>query len=225
MSQQETATDRLVSVIQAIQLSQGNGALTVWRGEGGTLEEGVVIFVNGQVTQTMAGRRSGKAALNWLSTWGKCRYTFVPNSAAITRRQPQSQPVTPAPVVNPENEPARTTDTYPRIPISPLRRRSEPLELPGEPGRASPPFVPPGRDERVTSIPATTVPFPTRPLEEATRSIGLNGLSRSHRQLFLLVDGQRSLLDVSRLVGKNQGEVSTLLRDLERIGVIRLGGV
>src|SRR6266705_6406962 len=75
--QQETATDRLVSVIQAIQHGRKTGRLTVKRGEGITLEEGSITFVNGQITVAGVGRRSHSEALNWLSTWGNCRFTFV----------------------------------------------------------------------------------------------------------------------------------------------------
>src|ERR1700686_1663078 len=78
MSQQETATDRLIGVIQSIQMTQGNGVFTVRRGEGSTFDEGSIIFVNGRVKQTTVGKRSRAIALNWLSTWGQCRYPFAP---------------------------------------------------------------------------------------------------------------------------------------------------
>ncbi|HET8912015.1 MAG TPA: DUF4388 domain-containing protein [Ktedonobacteraceae bacterium] len=82
MSQHEMATDRLVSIIQSIQMSQGSGVLTVRRGEGGMLEEGMIVFLNGQVKQTAVGRRTGTEARNWLSTWGPCRYIFVASNSA-----------------------------------------------------------------------------------------------------------------------------------------------
>jgi len=46
-------------------------------------------------------------------------------------------------------------------------------------------------------------------------------LSRSHRQLFLLIDGQRSVQELGRLAAKNEQDLQALLGDLERIGVIR----
>ena len=79
--QQELLTDRLVSVISSIQRGRRSGVLTAKRGEGIALEEGTIIFANGQVSQANVGRRRGSEALNWLSTWGSCRFMFVPASS------------------------------------------------------------------------------------------------------------------------------------------------
>ncbi len=59
-------------------------------------------------------------------------------------------------------------------------------------------------------------------MNEALRRIEQNRLSRLHRQIFLLIDGQRSFGEVVHLVGKSRGEVYKLLRDLEGIGVIHI---
>ena len=45
--------------------------------------------------------------------------------------------------------------------------------------------------------------------------------SRLHLHLFLLVDGQRNIVELARLVGKRPEEVQKLLIDLEAIGIIR----
>jgi predicted transcriptional regulator len=45
--------------------------------------------------------------------------------------------------------------------------------------------------------------------------------SRLHLRLFLLVDGQRSVVELARLIGKKPEEVQKLLNDLEAIGIIR----
>src|SRR5215469_7579100 len=79
--QQGLLTDRLVSVISSIQRGRQSGVLTAKRGEGFVLEEGTITFANGQVSQASVGRRRGSEALNWLSTWGSCRFTFVPASS------------------------------------------------------------------------------------------------------------------------------------------------
>jgi hypothetical protein len=187
MAQQEAVADRLISVIQSIQLAQGSGVLRVRRGEGGMMEEGVIVFVKGQVTQTIAGRRAGRTVLNWLSTWGSCRYVFD------SKNEPEQPllPVSPAGV-----ERATVAKIQPRIPIPRSLRR------PGAP----------------------QIPFSTQPLGEALRRIEHSRLSRSHRQLYLLIDGQRTIIELSHLVGKDQQEVSKALHDLERLGIIHPGG-
>jgi predicted transcriptional regulator len=46
-------------------------------------------------------------------------------------------------------------------------------------------------------------------------------LSRQHRHLLLLVDGQRTVADMVRLIGRAQNEVQKLLGDLEQAGIIQ----
>ena len=47
------------------------------------------------------------------------------------------------------------------------------------------------------------------------------GLTRLHRQLFLLIDGQRSVSELILLIGHRTDEVDILLDDLERAGLIQ----
>ena len=209
MSQQETATDRLVGVIQSIQMAQESGVLTVRRGEGSTLEEGNIVFTDGQIKQTTTGRRSGAAALNWLSTWSHCRYTFTSTTSQGNR---QTQPLngTAAAVTLPGR--AFAGDLRSGI----AERQSEPLlPVTAATWERRPPPAPP---------PAPIIFYPTQPLDVAVRSIERNKLSRTHRQLFLLIDGQRSVQELTRLAGKNEQDVQALLRDLQRIGIIQSGG-
>jgi Domain of unknown function (DUF4388) len=211
MSQQETATDRLVGVIQSIQMAQESGVLTVKRGEGSALEEGSIAFVNGQIKQTTVGRRSGAVALNWLSTWGQCRYTFVPFN------ERQTQPLNLIPPTGAGDTPRPITrDLQSSTPPAPSPRQSGALlRVSGSSWeRRLPP--PPS--------PASIIFHPTQPLAGALRGIEQNRLSRSHRQLFLLIDGQRTVQELARLAAKNEQDIQALLRDLERIGVIRSGG-
>ena len=46
------------------------------------------------------------------------------------------------------------------------------------------------------------------------------GFSRTHRRLLLLVDGQRSVPELIRLVGRSSEEVFQQLSELERAGFI-----
>jgi hypothetical protein len=70
---QNIVVDHLVKIIQAFQIGRTTGSLIATRGEGDTNEVGRLVFLNGQVVQAKVGRREGREALNWLSTWGKCR--------------------------------------------------------------------------------------------------------------------------------------------------------
>src|SRR5215467_2828652 len=193
--QRETATNRLADIIEVAQLGQKSGILTVERGSGITLEEGSITFVDGQVTEVSAGGRNGLEALNWLNTWGACRFAFV--SPAISGDSGLHISI-------PSSSPAPT-------------ERKLWMQQPTTNGQVSW-SAKAGRNSEGTgnsNIPAA--PYRMKQLDEALRLIELTGLSRIHWRLFLLVDGQRTNLELGRLLGRDQHEVYRLLYDLERV--------
>lgn len=231
MSQQrETATDRLVSIIQLIQLGRRTGLLTAKRGDGITLEEGTIVFTKGQVTQAAVGRRNGSEALNWLTTWGNCRFTFVAADPAES-----DMPLMPLSSRLPENG-GNGTDPRLRQQRPLPNRQSGPLPANGS-GRQSGPLPANstgsigsnnGASRFTTPIPPAAQPGPpirTRQLDSALKVIENMGLSRAHRRLLLLIDGQRTAIELVRLMGRDENEVYSLLRDLEQATVIQLPGV
>lgn len=72
-----TSTDQIVNVIQVIQMGKKSGLLTIERDEHGTLVQGELVFVHGQITQARCGTLTGQQALNWINTWTSCRFTFA----------------------------------------------------------------------------------------------------------------------------------------------------
>jgi Domain of unknown function (DUF4388) len=213
MSQQrETATDRLVSIIQVIQLGRKTGLLTAKRGEGITQEEGTITFIKGKITQTIVGRRKGSEALNWLTTWGNCRFTFVSSDPSET--SPSLTPILPSISEHKIND----TDPGLRPQRTFLNRQTEPL-LAGESNGAAP-QKPNGAVPAPAS--ATSIPFRTRQIDSALRVIENMGLSRMHRHLLLLIDGQRSMLELVRLTGRSEQEIASFLHDLEQATVIQI---
>lgn len=71
-------------------------------------------------------------------------------------------------------------------------------------------------DGSTREIPGVCVPF-----AEAGRMIEQAGLSRMHRRLYLLIDGQRAASDLAPLLGKKTEEVHSMLHDLVWLGVVR----
>jgi Domain of unknown function (DUF4388) len=202
--QKETITNSLANVIQVIQLGWKSGVLIVERGEGATFEEGMITFVNGQAVEALTAFFNGQNALRWLASWGTCRYAFIPT-------QTSEIPSIPAPVSTPAFEQGMTdTRTHPRIPISPLRESAARRQASN------------GRTGQVNSLmPASIVPHLVKSLEESLHRVEQLGLSRQHRRLLLLVDGQRNIADMVRLIGRTQYEIQQLLVDLELAEIIR----
>lgn len=210
MSQQrETVTDRLVSIIQIIQLGRKTGLLTARRGEGITQEMGTITFLKGQITQTAVGRRRGSEALNWLTTWGNCRFTFVSSDISDTSSL--------SPILSRAQENgAKDTDPRLRSPWPFANNQTGPLTADNNSAEPQNPHTP---------LPASALPeapFRTRQIDSALRVIENMGLSRTHRRLLLLIDGQRSIPELVRLMGRSDQEVASLLHDLEQATVIQI---
>jgi hypothetical protein len=202
MSQKRgTVTDRLLNVIQVLQLGKKTGHLTVERDEGKGQEKGEIIFIQGQVTQAYGGNLRGQEALNWLSTWGACRFIFVPATPEKT-----TSPLVPEPVRLPRaTQPLG--DTNPRftaaMPV--VQQRSEWANT---------------TNQLAGSSRGLAVPRRIRSVNVSLHLLEQGQLSRAHRQLFLLIDGQRTVTELVRLTGRLPEEIQRLLQELEHIGVI-----
>lgn len=177
---QSVVADQLVKIIQALQVGRTTGTLVATRGEGPSYEVGTLIIVQGRIVQAKVGRKQEREALNWLSTWGRCRYTFV-QSVSSGNGAPEEIKVT-----------------------GPLQEKST------------------GPIREATGTINETVPYRSKALDYGLRVIDEKGLSRIHRHLFLLVDGQREVVEFMRLLKLNEFEVLEMLYDLQDVGIINI---
>jgi hypothetical protein len=342
MSQQpKTETDRLSNVIQVLQLGQKTGRLIVERTDGSRFEQGTITFVNGQVVQANVNQQEGPEALDWLKSWGRCRFTFAneqrsgqtnhtmpsipPQAPQIARREtsfgrsftsplrsttgslPPSQPQQDLSHRSPgnsgrlpypgQNGPQRFPDNSGRLPYPPLTGSPQSMDnsgkLPYPPQNGSPqsmdnsgklPYPPQNGSQPATGNPSRTLypprdfpqqsvnnpsralypaqegprqsmvnsnrlpspprdisrqatgnlngqrsstawlatPYRSRHIDDGMRLIEQMGLSRTHRRLFLLIDGRRSIKELMRLMAHEPVEILKLLQDLEGAGVIQV---
>lgn len=192
--QRETMTDSLADIIQIIHLGSKNGRLTVERGEGNKREEGFITFLNGNVIEARIGPYDGAIAFNYLNTWRTCRFAFVNDVPALPPGQGRANGTTnPLPPPNAFIYHATTPE-----------------------GQNNSSYLSNGRGGSHPS-------FPVRLQQgEATLHHLENAqIPRLHRRLLLLVNGQRGVDELARLMGRSFDEVETLLSDLERAGLIR----
>jgi len=270
--QRDTSTDRLLNVIQVIQLGRKSGLLSVERGEGIQYEEGMVLFVNGQATQASTGQRTGLDAFNWLSTWQACRFSFVPAPTVPTTAlpTPPGMPNTPTATYIDTNAQAQSHQIITarqraqqsihgqlQAPQNSSGRQSSSGRLqapqssnghmqaqrisngrlqaqqstnghmhtpqPAMNRQADFPQAPEVREtDRSTRMPAlaSTRPVRTRLPEDGFRIIEQAGFTRSHRHLFLLIDGSRNVAELVHLMRREPHEVQILLNELEDAGLI-----
>jgi hypothetical protein len=71
------------------------------------------------------------------------------------------------------------------------------------------------------SSPLLIIPYRIYNVDIAIAEMAQRGLSRTHRRLFLLLDGQRSIKDLVILMGRSPNEIFQLLDQLEQAGFIR----
>jgi hypothetical protein len=68
----------------------------------------------------------------------------------------------------------------------------------------------------------TVVPRRIYAADEGMYRLTQANISRLHQHLYLLIDGQRSCIELVRLINRQLEEVIQLLKDLERVGIIQL---
>src|SRR5579885_1712373 len=204
LERRDTVTNQLAHVILTLQLGGKTGTLTVEREVGTTLEEGRIVFLNGQVMQAQAGQLEGGVALSRLKTWTTCRYAFIPGTEG-------NLPKVSSPLPPPATNWLSNGHANPTVPLS---RNTMPLPgvLPNGRGWT-------GQLEPMPSRP--WIPYRIRELNEALSIIHDRGFSRIHRHLFLLIDGQRTKEDLAAIIRHRADELEVLLTDLEEAGLIR----
>ena len=213
MSQQQgTATDRLADIIHVVLIARQTGILQVQRGGGNTREEGSIAFANGQVIEAMGGGRVGEEALNWLKTWGSCWFVFTHKKLEeIVPPAPPTKKPAPGNKKKPEISPKAPSPFVSRdIPAAPIQDANNRNNGHSPPATQNNPM--PSRPQG---------PYRLRQGSDALVLIERMGLSRMHRHIFLLIDGQRAAKELAWLTRLSLDEVYLLLNDLERAGLIR----
>lgn len=212
-----TPTEKLADVVQVLQLVHRTGLLQVQRAATDNfVEEGTISFQAGQVRDASVGSLRGPDAFKKLMTWMTCYVVFedAPTAPAIP-----PAPSGPASFSLPPGPPGPPTRTAPAPPASPYTSSTF-----TPPTTGPVPSFPLGRNtsgplERSPG-PFAAVPYRLRLPQEVLASFHMVGLSRLHRQLFLLIDGVRSVYELANLINRHPQEVAGMLADLESVGLV-----
>jgi hypothetical protein len=230
-------TDRLENTMLSIEALQQTGILNVERAKGGVRETARIVFLEGQIIEAMAGARTSQDALDWVCTWGSCRYTFdvrFPAEMVVPPSPPTIEEPSPVlsssstgffaqmvqkyalPLYDIGHSTGKTASVKPieEIPTAPFPRPQAP----------SPEVYPLTPLPPIIGLPSATLraraPYRMLSGPEAVNYIERFGLSRLHRHIFFLLDGQRTAVDIVRLTGRSFYEIQSLLAELERLGLI-----
>ncbi|HEX6484759.1 MAG TPA: DUF4388 domain-containing protein [Ktedonobacteraceae bacterium] len=196
----DITAENLNEVLGLARMRRQSGLLSVEHSQGGRLEEGEIFFQDGQPTYARVGQLIGQDAVNWLLTWRNVHFAFITD---VPRPPANIAPIT---------GPVTTSSRVPRLDAntsldegSPLNRNSSNSVARPNP---TPPLPPPGIEWLVPQ---------KRRVGEDVLSLPL---TRRQRYIYFLVDGRRSVSDLSRTTGRTIQEVELVLRELQEQGLI-----
>lgn len=192
--------ERLDDVLASARVGRQTGMLTIEHTLGGRVELGELYLQAGQPVYARIGQLNGQDALNYLLRW---RNIYITNAAEDT------------------SEPASTIavgDDASAVPVSsPLPQYSS-LNENSSRERVSERGTSNWNNSSATNTPGVEWLVPQKWGVE--RDVLSLPLTRRQRFIYLLVDGRRSIADLSRCTGKNIQEVQLILRELQEQGLV-----
>jgi Domain of unknown function (DUF4388) len=193
----DITAENLNTVLELARLRRQSGLLSVEHSQGGRLEEGEIYFQDGRPIYARVGQLVGQDAVNWLLTWHNVHFAFITD---VPRPPANIAPIT-GPITTPSRIPRLNTNSSAEE-ASPLSRN------PSDTAQRPNPTPPPGIEWLVPQ---------KRRVGEDVLSLPL---TRRQRYIYFLVDGRRSVSDLSRTTGKTIQEVELVLRELQEQGLI-----
>ena len=217
--------ESLRDILALIRLRKQSGLLSVEHYSGLRFEEGEILIQDGQPTHAHSGQLTGQDALMFLLGWHQVYFTFL----ADQRQQPANISVTP-PANNrnaigvhtsviplspgsPQVTQVNTTENIPaistKLPLAKLNGDTTSVEI-------NDPMYRPG--DPITPALEWLVPQKL----ETERDILSLPLTRPQRSIYLLVDGHRTVADLSRCTRRSMQEIERLLIELQEQGLIAI---
>jgi hypothetical protein len=190
--------ESVMSLLELVRVQRQSGRLLVGQYTGGRLQEGEIHLQDGQPVYARLGLFSGQDALDRLFSWRNVRFTFVPGDAR-----------------NASTLPAPALDTGGRVAFLPNRQTGEhsPIRAPA----TQPPASQAGSDAPVPGMERLT---PQK--RDTARDVMSLPLTRPQRYVYFMVDGRRTIADISRCTGKTIQEIDHILGELQAQGLVVL---
>ena len=194
----DNAAERLGDVLALIRSRRHNGMLSIERFEGGRFEEGEIYFVSGKPVYAHLGDLPSQEALATLLNWRQVYFLFVRD----------------APIPSLQQNTNAATDNTSSHSTGPIQR-----------------FQPTGGFRPAPVSPQQSEPS-TGPLQNASveqliprklvteQNVLALPLTRPQRSLYMLVDGHRTIADLSRFTHRSVQEVAQQLQELGEYGLI-----
>ena len=225
----DNTAESLADVIELVRMRRQSGLLSVERIQGSHFEEGEIYLQAGQPTYAHTGQLLGQEALLRMLNWRQIYFTFLANQPRPPVNIPSvlsandNMPIAANSSRNSPGSNPSLLNTNRNIPaVSPTSPRLPQVNLNGIPDKGS------GRDPRYAqntfdsnaSIPGFEWLAPRKIGNE--RHVLSLPLTRPQRSIYMLVDGHRTIADLSRCIRKSVPEVERLLTELQERGLISI---
>ena len=185
----------LMDVLELARVRQQSGMVTLEHMQGGRVEDGEIFLQIGQPIYARVGQVIGQAALNRMLEWRNISFSMDTEKS--------SQDVVTPPVD---------------------KGNSPPVPLPQQPPRSSSNLFNKVADKRNASVPtlsdAPGIEWLVPQKRGVERDVLALPLTRRQRYIYFLVDGRRTISDLSRCTGKNIQEIELILNELQRRGLV-----
>ena len=183
------------SILDLARIRRQSGRLRVEQVSGGRLQEGEIYLQAGQPVFVRLGQLIGQEALDRLHTWRNVHFT-------LQLDEPGTAPM-PLSIGNNGNSGGATPPSFP-VPATPRPERTTTGDL-----------------ARVNSnAPGLEWLVPQK--RDVGRDVLSLPLTRRQRFIYFLVDGQRTMSDLSRCTGKTIQEIELILKELQAQGLVNI---
>lgn len=192
--------ERLDDVLESARVRQQTGKLTIEHAQGGRVELGELYLQAGQPVYARVGQLIGQDALNWLLRWRNIYFTIAAEDSS---------------------EPAGTLaarDAASAVAVSSPQPQYPSLNGNSSTERASERGTGSWNNSPRTSRPGAELLVPQK--RGVERDVLSLPLTRRQRFIYLLVDGRRTIADLSRCAGKNIQDVELILGELQEQGLV-----
>jgi hypothetical protein len=194
--------ESLDNVLELARMRRQSGMVTIEHTQSGKVDEGEVFFQAGQPIYARVGQLVGQNALNWLLQWRNINYTMA------TDESMQSSATTAA---SNENSAASIPSPLPKY--SPLNRSSSTMPVGASMGVD-------GRNSPINNTHTPGIEWLVPQKRGIVREVLSLPLTRRQRFVYFLVDGRRTVSDLSRCTGKSIQEIELLLSELQEQGLV-----
>lgn len=185
-------------ILELARMRRQSGRLRVELVSSGRLQEGEIYLQAGQPVFVRLGQLLGQEALDRLLTWRNIQFSLVldePGTVPVSVPFGNTNGATPAPF--PTSFPAQPTP-------APIPERNTTGDL----ARVN------------SSAPGLEWLVPQK--REVVQDVLSLPLTRRQRFIYFLVDGQRSMSDLSRCTGKTIQEIQLILKELQAQGLVNI---